>query len=113
MTPVSGDRGTATVPSCHDSRVEEVEGGVTAGWYPSEPGMLRYWDGTAWTDHYAPTPTGVDSSSATGRRRAQVVGTVAVALVVCFVLIALVWGNSVDFLIDDSQPVITITQSAR
>ena len=74
--------------------------------------MLRYWDGTAWTDHYAPKPTGVDPSSATGRRRTQVVGTFAVALIVCFVLVALVWGNSVDFLIDDSQPVITITQSA-
>jgi hypothetical protein len=42
-----------------------------------------------------------------------VVGTAAAALIVCFVLVALVWGNSVDFLIDDSQPVITITQSAR
>ena len=76
-------------------------------------GMLRYWDGTAWTDHYAPKPASVDPSSATWRRRAQVVGTVAVALIVCFVLVALVWGNSVDVLIDDSQSVVTITQSAR
>lgn len=100
-------------PSCHDSRVEELDDGVTAGWYPSEHGMLRYWDGTAWTDHYAPKPASVDPSSATWRRRAQVVGTVAVALIVCFVLVALVWGNSVDVLIDDSQSVVTITQSAR
>jgi Protein of unknown function (DUF2510) len=74
--------------------------------------MLRYWDGGGWTDHHAPIPAGVGPSSATGRRRAQVVGTVAVALIVCFLLVALVWGNSVDFPIDDSQPVITITQSA-
>ena len=92
--------------------MEELGDGVTAGWYPSEHGMLRYWDGTAWTDHYAPIPAGVNPSSATGRWRGQVIGTVAVALTVCFVLIALVWGNSFDFLIDDSQPVITITQSA-
>jgi Superinfection immunity protein/Protein of unknown function (DUF2510) len=26
-----------------------------AGWYPSE-GALRYWDGTAWTDHRQPLP---------------------------------------------------------
>jgi len=112
MTPASGDLGTATVSSCHDSRVEELDDGVTAGWYPSEHGMLRYWDGTAWTDHYAPISPGVDPSSATGRRRAQVVGTVAMAPIVCLVLVALVWGNSVDFLIDDSQPVVTITQPA-
>ena len=103
----------ASVPSCHDSRVKDLGDGVTAGWYPSEHGILRYWDGTAWTDHYAPTPTGVDPSSTTGKRRTQVAGTVAVALIVSSVLVALVWGNSVDFLIDDSQPVITITPSAR
>jgi hypothetical protein len=24
------------------------------GWYPSQNGQQRYWDGTAWTEHYAP-----------------------------------------------------------
>lgn len=91
----------------------ELEDGTTAGWYPSEHGVLRYWDGTAWTDHHAPITPGADPGSATGRRRGQVVGTAAVALIVCVVLVALVWGNSVDFLIDDSQTDITITQSAR
>ncbi|WP_105804488.1 DUF2510 domain-containing protein [Leucobacter massiliensis] len=31
--------------------------GAPAGWYRSErPGQLRYWDGTRWTEHYAPDP---------------------------------------------------------
>lgn len=29
-----------------------------AGWYPDGvAGRLRWWDGTAWTDHYSPGPT--------------------------------------------------------
>lgn len=28
-----------------------------AGWYPVEPGTLRYWDGQIWTEHTAPEPT--------------------------------------------------------
>jgi hypothetical protein len=24
------------------------------GWYPAAPGWLRYWDGSAWTEHHAP-----------------------------------------------------------
>jgi uncharacterized protein (AIM24 family) len=30
-----------------------------ADWYPdhSDPSLLRYWDGTAWTEHTAPAPT--------------------------------------------------------
>jgi hypothetical protein len=82
-----------------------------AGWYPAKDGMVRYWDGTAWTDHHAAAPTGLAPGSAQGGRRGQVLGLAAVALLVCFVLGALVWGISGDFLIDDSQPVITITQS--
>lgn len=27
-----------------------------AGWYPDRSGELRYWDGTAWTQHTAPDP---------------------------------------------------------
>ncbi len=35
-----------------------------AGWYPdpSVPGMQRYWDGGAWTDHTAPSATPAPSS---------------------------------------------------
>jgi hypothetical protein len=86
---------------------------VAAGWYPSKRGMLRYWDGAAWTGHYAPIPAGPNPRSAQGERRAQVLGVVAVALMVCCVLVGLVWGITGDFLIDDSQPVITITPSVR
>lgn len=27
------------------------------GWYPVDNGMVRYWDGTRWTDHLAPAPS--------------------------------------------------------
>ena len=27
--------------------------GARAGWYPTREGQ-RYWDGSAWTEHYAP-----------------------------------------------------------
>lgn len=82
-----------------------------AGWYPSSHGTLRYWDGAAWTDHYAPTPVGPESSPQNAGRRGQVIGVAAAGLMVCLLLAAVVWVNSADF-IDDSQPVITITQSA-
>ena len=29
--------------------------GLTPGWYVSEPGQLRWWDGLSWTEHSAPT----------------------------------------------------------
>jgi hypothetical protein len=28
--------------------------GAPADWYPQEDGQLRYWDGAAWTEHFAP-----------------------------------------------------------
>lgn len=28
-----------------------------AGWYPFDATRQRYWDGTAWTDNYAPAVT--------------------------------------------------------
>jgi hypothetical protein len=44
------------VDHCVNLRGEEMAG--QAGWYrsPSEDGMLRYWNGTAWTDHRQPVP---------------------------------------------------------
>ena len=97
----------------------EVEGSpvaaeeVNAGWYPAQHGTLRYWDGTAWTDHYAPTPTGPDSSSARTARRTQVLGIIAVAVITCLLLVALAAGVMSGSFIDDSQPVITLTPSVR
>ncbi|MDC7121975.1 DUF2510 domain-containing protein [Cellulomonas fimi] len=34
-----------------------------AGWYavPAEPGTMRYWDGSAWTEHRQPLPPSADS----------------------------------------------------
>ncbi|QHT57201.1 DUF2510 domain-containing protein [Cellulomonas sp. H30R-01] len=34
-----------------------------AGWYavPAEPGTMRYWDGSAWTEHRQPLPPPADS----------------------------------------------------
>ena len=31
---------------------------IPAAWYddPTDPARLRYWDGTAWTENYAPKP---------------------------------------------------------
>lgn len=30
---------------------------AAAGWYPTNEGNLRYWDGVQWTPHVAPDPT--------------------------------------------------------
>ncbi len=35
-----------------------------AGWYDDGSGRLRWWDGTAWTEHVAPTPTAAAADSA-------------------------------------------------
>lgn len=38
-----------------------------AGWYPAEGGKVRWWDGNAWTDHYADqTPATMPTQSAPG-----------------------------------------------
>jgi hypothetical protein len=36
-----------------------------AGWYPepNEPSVLRYWDGTKWTEHLQPAPQPVETVS--------------------------------------------------
>lgn len=41
---------------------------MDANWYPdpSSPGMLRYWDGQAWTDHTAPDPASASAPAGGG-----------------------------------------------
>lgn len=34
--------------------MSEVARQAPPGWYPYDPGRQRYWDGAAWTEHYAP-----------------------------------------------------------
>lgn len=41
-----------------------------AGWYPSE-GLLRYWDGHAWTKHTAPQNQETESPVGQGAKRAE------------------------------------------
>jgi hypothetical protein len=47
VTPVSGDHGAAAVPSCHDSRVEELEDGWHSG------GQVLWKDFECDGDHYS------------------------------------------------------------
>ena len=37
-----------------------------AGWYPQEDGRQRYWDGAAWTEHFAPGAEVGDAARAAG-----------------------------------------------
>jgi uncharacterized protein (AIM24 family) len=48
-----------------------------ADWYPDpqQPGLLRYWDGTQWTEHTAPVPAGgPDSATAPAGAVGQAAG---------------------------------------
>lgn len=36
------------------ARADTPPHSVPAGWYPSDGGRLRWWDGRQWTEHYAP-----------------------------------------------------------
>jgi hypothetical protein len=41
----------ATTPQVERSPSQEAQ--AQPGWYPTPDGRVRYWDGTAWTDHFA------------------------------------------------------------
>ncbi len=47
--------------------------GPAAGWFadPAGPGGLRWWDGTAWTEHTAPLPHAEPAPTPTPRRRSR------------------------------------------
>jgi Protein of unknown function (DUF2510) len=62
VPPATPDHGRAATADQADSAsgapVDQApqQGGGQAppGWYPTPDGRVRYWDGTAWTDHFAP-----------------------------------------------------------
>jgi hypothetical protein len=68
---------------------------VPAGWYPdSQPGVMRYWDGSAWTDHTHQTakpalvgsPRSRKKPDSNGRAWLKVLGLVAVGTVLVALL---------------------------
>lgn len=88
------------------------------GWYddPEHAGMLRYWDGTAWTPHRAPPPPARAASSSTGlsdigdwltqtfrglwARRAPLAAVVVVSVIVSW-LVSFVLVDALDSLVFD------------
>jgi hypothetical protein len=34
------------------------------GWYPDDLGVMRFWDGKAWTEHTAPPPPPTQAAAA-------------------------------------------------
>jgi hypothetical protein len=60
------------------------------GWYPSQNGQQRYWDGTAWTEHYAPVEEPPPSLvPPTNKRIIKQVAAIGVMLLVVVALIYL------------------------
>lgn len=55
----SGSRGR-TRAAVYPARMTDATSNPPAGWYddPSEPGQLRYWDGSTWTDQVQGTMSG-------------------------------------------------------
>ncbi|MBY4039158.1 DUF2510 domain-containing protein [Rhodococcus fascians] len=92
------------------------------GWHPDpgEPGLIRYWDGTRWTEHTQPATGPADEAAATDAaapgqpdrpgvpRAVKIIGAIVAALVVLGVLGA-VLGD--DKLADDSQAAAPSTTS--
>ncbi|MDI9933406.1 DUF2510 domain-containing protein [Rhodococcus sp. IEGM 1354] len=94
------------------------------GWHPDpgEPGLIRYWDGTQWTEHTQPgteptaeesAPTGAAEPGRPARagvpRAVKIVGGIVAAFVVIGVLGA-VFGDDEPF--DDSQAAAQSTTSS-
>jgi Domain of unknown function (DUF4282)/Protein of unknown function (DUF2510) len=55
--PTSGGAPVAVAElSVEPERMEQVVQTAPAGWYeaPSDPSKIRYWTGSAWTEHYRP-----------------------------------------------------------
>lgn len=63
-----------------------------AGWYPEGVNGLRYWDGSAWTDHRAPTAAAATAvpTPVRGKRTRNYLGDVSLALVIMGLLLGFV-----------------------
>lgn len=71
--------------------VESAQGVVQAqsrsadpGWYPSRDGRLRYFDGTAWTNNFAPNEVTVPAAPAQVMYAVQPPKSIAIAMVLAF-----------------------------
>lgn len=88
---------------------------AAAGWFPdvNQPGRLRWWDGTAWTDHYHDQPpafpapmAGTAPTPRTGRRPGPPLA-ISIAMIVVGFLVTMAAGISVVL------PFVRIVTSAK
>jgi hypothetical protein len=97
-----GLRGSAPSPAGWCETIAAVaEKGPAAGWYddPQRPGTLRWWDGTAWTEHTrarlpppAPGQAAAPPTSGSSAAWAWVLGVAALAVAAVVVLLLVVGG---------------------
>lgn len=86
-----------------------------AGWYPDpqRPGGLRWWDGTAWSEHVSATPAAGDSSR-NWAMAAHLSALVAMALALAFVgplVVFLIKGNDDPFVRDQAAEALNFQLS--
>lgn len=85
------------------------------GWYDDGSGRQRWWDGTAWTEHFAPAAApAVTPAAATphpGNRLALIIGAVAGGLILVIIAVLVVLSATGAFLPKTpGQAVITFNE---